>query len=152
VQTSAEAAEALRPLAGEFAFTIFALGIVGTGLLAVPVLAGSAAYAVGETFHWHTGLSRAPSKARAFYSTLALATALGMVVSFLPISPMAALFWAAVVNGVIAVPIMVVMMITATKADVMGPYVVRGTLLIMGWLSTAVMAVASLAMFVMMAL
>ncbi len=152
VQTSAEAAEALRPLAGEFAFTIFALGIVGTGLLAVPVLAGSAAYAVSETFHWHTGLSRKPSKARAFYTTLAVATALGMAFSFAPISPMSALFWAAVVNGVIAVPIMVVMMTTATKADVMGPFVVRGSLLIGGWLSTAVMTVASLAMFVMMTL
>lgn len=150
VQTSAQAAEALRPIAGEFAFVIFALGIIGTGLLAVPVLAGSAAYAVGEAFHWRTGLSRKPSKARAFYATIAIATALGMAFSFAPIDPMSALFWAAVVNGVIAVPIMVVMMMAASNATIMGDYAVKGRLRIAGWLSTAVMAVASLAMFAMM--
>jgi Mn2+/Fe2+ NRAMP family transporter len=150
VQTSAEAAEALRPIAGSFAFTVFALGIIGTGLLAVPVLAGSAAYAVGEAFHWHTGLSRQPSKARAFYTTLALATALGMALSFAPINPMSALFWAAVVNGVIAVPIMIVMMLAASNKEIMGDYAITGTLRIAGWLSTAVMTVASLAMFAMM--
>ena len=150
VQTSAQAAEALRPIAGQFAFTVFALGIIGTGLLAVPVLAGSAAYAVGEAFHWRTGLSRLPSKARAFYTTLAAATALGMAISFAPIDPMSALFWAAVVNGVIAVPIMVVMMMAASNATIMGDYAVTGTLRLAGWLSTAVMAAASLAMFAMM--
>lgn len=150
VQTSAQAAEALRPIAGQFAFTIFALGIIGTGLLAVPVLAGSAAYAVGEAFHWRTGLSRQPSKARAFYATIAIATALGMALSFAPIDPMSALFWAAVVNGVIAVPIMVVMMMAASNATIMGDYAIKGRLRFAGWLSTTVMAIASLAMFAMM--
>ena len=150
VQTSAQAAEALRPIAGQFAFTVFALGIIGTGLLAVPVLAGSAAYAVGEAFHWHTGLSRQPSKARAFYATIAIATGLGMALSFAPIDPMSALFWAAVVNGVIAVPIMIVMMMAASNSSIMGDYAIKGRLRIAGWLSTAVMAVASLAMFAMM--
>jgi NRAMP (natural resistance-associated macrophage protein)-like metal ion transporter len=150
VQTSAEAAEALRPIAGPFAFAVFALGIIGTGLLAVPVLAGSAAYALGEAFHWRTGLSRKPSKARAFYTTIAAATGLGMALSFAPIDPMRALFWAAVLNGVIAVPIMVVMMMAASSRMTMGDYAIKGMLRIAGWLATLVMGAASLAMFAMM--
>ena len=150
VETSAQAAEALRPLAGDFAFTLFTLGIVGTGLLAVPVLGGSAAYALGEAFDWTIGLSRKPGEAKAFYGALAAATLVGMATTLTPISPMSALFWAAVLNGVIAVPLMVVMMIMAADRAVMGAFAVRGRLRAMGWLSTAVMAAASVGMFALM--
>ena len=150
VETSAQAAEALRPLAGSFAFMVFTLGIVGTGLLAVPVLGGSAAYAVGEAFDWTIGLSRKPMEARAFYGTLAAATLLGMALTFAPVSPMSALFWAAVLNGVIAVPLMVVMMIMGADSAIMGEFAVRGRLRVIGWLSTGVMAAASVGMFVLM--
>src|SRR5689334_23892138 len=101
VQTSAQAAEALRPIAGKFAFAVFTLGIVGTGLLAVPVLAGSAAYAVGEACKWPVGLARRPLAAKAFYGTIALATVLGAAINFSPINPIKALFWSAVINGVV---------------------------------------------------
>ena len=107
VETSAQAAEALRPIAGAFAETIFALGIVGTGLLAVPVLAGSAAYAIGEARKWPVGLARQPMEAKAFYATVALATLVGMILNFTPMNPIKALYWSAVINGVVAVPVMV---------------------------------------------
>src|ERR1700758_736858 len=106
IETSAQAASALRPLAGDFAFAVFALGIIGTGLLAVPVLAGSAAYALAEARKWPEGLARKPRKARAFYATIAVATLLGVLINFSPISPIKALYWSAVINGVAAVPIM----------------------------------------------
>ena len=150
VETSAQAAEALRPLAGSFAFTLFTLGIVGTGLLAVPVLGGSAAYALGEAFDWTIGLSRKPGEAKAFYGAVAMATLVGMALAFAPISPMSALFWSAVLNGVIAVPVMVVMMVMAADSAVMGAFAVRGPLRIVGWISTAVMAAASVGMFALM--
>ena len=120
VQNAADAARALRPLAGPFAEALFALGIVGTGLLAVPVLAGSAAYGVGEALRWPTGLDRAPREAKAFYGTIAAATAAGVVLNMTPIDPIRALFWSAVVNGVVAVPIMAIMMIMAANPKVMG--------------------------------
>ncbi len=120
IQTSAQAAEALRPLAGPFSATVFALGIVGTGLLAVPVLAGSAAYAVGEARRWPVGFGRRLLEARAFYGTVALATLVGMAVSLGAVDPIRALYWSAVVNGVIAVPVMAVMMLAAARADIMG--------------------------------
>ncbi len=147
VQTSAQAAEALKPLAGHFAFLLFTLGIVGTGLLAVPVLGGSAAYALGEARNWPIGLSKLPKQAVAFYGTLALATVVGMILCFLPIDPIAALYWSAVINGVIAVPLMVVMMLVVARKDIMGLFAARGALLIGGWIATAVMAVAVIAMF-----
>src|SRR5689334_14087083 len=109
IQTSSQAAEALKPVAGEFAFAIFSLGIVGTGLLAVPVLAGSAAYALGEARKWPTGLARQPKEARAFYATIVIATLAGVGVSLSPLDPIKALFWSAVINGVVAVPVMVMM-------------------------------------------
>jgi NRAMP (natural resistance-associated macrophage protein)-like metal ion transporter len=146
IQSSADAAKALEPVAGKFAFAIFALGIVGTGLLAVPVLAGSAAYAVGESRRWPVGLGRRPMEAKAFYATVALATILGIVINFSPVNPIRALFWSAVINGVVAVPVMVVMMLMTARRDVMGGFTVAGPLRLVGWAATAVMAAAALAM------
>lgn len=147
IQTSAQAAEALRPIAGVFTFAVFAAGIIGIGLLAVPVLAGSAAYALGEAFGWPTGLSRMPRDAKAFYATIAVATLIGIFINFVGIDPIKALFWAAVLNGVVAVPLMVVIMIMARQRRVMGAFVVTRPLWAMGWLTTGVMAVAVAAMF-----
>jgi Mn2+/Fe2+ NRAMP family transporter len=147
IQTSSQAAEALRPIAGPFAFTIFALGIIGTGLLALPVLAGSAAYAVGEALHWRVGLARRPGRARAFYGTIAGATLVGMIVNFTPLDPIKALFWSAVINGLVAVPVMVMIMLLASRASVMGQFTLTPTLKILGWLATAVMIAAAIGMF-----
>lgn len=147
IETSAQAAEALRPVAGAFAEVIFALGIIGTGLLAVPVLAGSAAYAIGEGRKWTVGLARKPREAVSFYAVLALAAVVGIVLNFTPISPIAALYWSAVVNGVLAVPVMVLLMVMVRRRDVMGPFLVVGPLYWLGWLSTAAMGVCVAAMF-----
>ena len=146
IETSADAAEALRPLAGEFAFAIFAAGIIGTGLLALPVLAGSAAYALGEALDWPVGLARQWYQARAFYGAIAVATALGVAMNYLPIDPMKALFWSAVINGVAAVPIMAIMMLIATRKDVMGSFTLPPALRLLGWIATSAMALAALAM------
>jgi Mn2+/Fe2+ NRAMP family transporter len=146
IHTSAEAAEALKPIAGNAAQFLFALGIVGTGLLAVPVLGGSAAYAVGEAFKWPVGLDRRPKQARAFYGTIAAATLIGALLNLTPISPIQALFWSAVINGVVAVPIMVIMMLMAARRDVMGDQAVGGFLGFMGWLATATMGFVAVAM------
>ena len=146
IQTSAEAAEALRPLAGDFAFALFAAGIIGTGLLAVPILAGSAAYAGAEAFRWRIGLGLPLTKARGFYALLTIATLLGVALNFTSIDPIRALFWSAVINGIIAVPIMAVMMLLAVKPEVMGPFVITRRLRILGWLATTVMALVVLAM------
>jgi Mn2+/Fe2+ NRAMP family transporter len=150
VQTAADAARALRPLAGAFAEVLFALGIIGTGLLAVPVLAGSAAYAVGEAFRWPTGLARAPKEAKAFYATIAVATLAGALMNFTPIEPIRALYWSAVLNGVVAVPIMAVMMLMASNSKVMGPFTIELPLRVFGWLSTIVMALAAVSMIAFM--
>src|ERR1043166_231282 len=120
IESSAQAASALRPIAGDFAFAVFALGIIGTGLLAVPVLAGSAAYALAEARKWPEGLARKPRKAKAFYATIAAATLLGVVIHFSPVSPIKALYWSAVINGVAAVPIMAMMMHMTANKRVMG--------------------------------
>jgi len=146
IQTSAQAAEALKPIAGQFAEVIFALGIVGTGLLAIPVLAGATAYAVGEGRRWPVGLARQPKEAAAFYSVLALSAAIGIALNFTPMDPIKALYWSAVVNGVLAVPVMVLLMFMARRKDVMGKFVVGGTLYWLGWLSTAAMFLSVLAM------
>ncbi|MGZ5818819.1 MAG: NRAMP family divalent metal transporter [Burkholderiaceae bacterium] len=150
IQTSAQAAEALRPLAGEFAFLLFALGIIGTGLLAVPVLAGSAAYAVTESFRWRNGLDLKALEAREFYAIISLATIGGMLLNFTPIDPIKALFWAALINGVIAVPIMVVMLLLAREPDIMGKFTLTRRHTIIGWIGVAVMLAAVIAMFVTM--
>ena len=137
--SAAQAAEALRPIAGPFAFALFAIGIIGTGLLAVPVLAGSAAYAVSETFGWTEGLDRAPREAKAFYAVIVLATAGGVALNLIGIDPMAALYWAAVVNGLLAPPLMVVTMLIARNRAIMGQLVLGRGLTFGGWLATAVM-------------
>ena len=149
IATSAQAAEALRPIAGEFAFALFALGIIGTGLLAVPVLAGSAAYAVSEVFGWAESLDARPNDARAFYATIAVATLLGAALNFVGLDPVRALYWAAVVNGVLAAPMMAVMMLIVRNPRVMGRLTVSRAMAIWGWAATAVMAAASLAFFVL---
>jgi len=151
IETSAQAAEALRPLAGDFAFFLFAAGIVGTGLLAVPVLAGSAAYAVAETFRWPIGLGLKLAEARGFYSILIVATVLGLLIDFLGVDPIKALLWAATLNGVVSVPIMVVVMLLATKPEVMGAFVIRPRLRRLGWVATAVMTITVVTMFAFVA-
>ena len=149
IQTSAQAAEALRPLAGDFTYLLFTLGIIGTGMLAVPVLAGSAAYAVAEAAGWQGSLSLRIDKdeGRGFYGVIAAATVGGVALCFTPIDPVKELFWAAVINGVIAVPIMAVMMVLASRPSVMGENVIGARLRRMGWLATAVMASTVVAMF-----
>jgi NRAMP (natural resistance-associated macrophage protein)-like metal ion transporter len=149
IESSAQAAEALRPIAGPFAFALFCLGIVGTGMLAVPVLAGSAAYAVAETFRWKHGLDLKPHQARGFYAIVALATAGGVGLNFLGIDPIRALVWAAVINGVAAVPIMAVMMLLASDRRVLGKFTVRRWLKLAGWLAMATMAAAVVAMLLL---
>jgi Mn2+/Fe2+ NRAMP family transporter len=151
IATAADAAKALEPAAGQFAFLLFTLGIVGTGLLSIPVLAGSAAYAVGETRGWTCGLDAKPWEAIGFYGVIGAATLLGVGLDLMKIDPMQALFWSAVINGVIAVPMMVVMMLVASRRDQMGRFVAGPVLKLFGWLATAVMAVAAAAMFVAMA-
>ena len=148
IATSAQAAEALRPIAGDYAFLLFALGILGTGMLAVPVLAGSAAYAVAETFHWRSGLDLAPRKGREFYGIITLAILGGVALGFAPIDPIRALYWSAVLNGIVAVPIMAVTMRMANDRKVMGEFVVKRRLRVLGWLATWTMAAAVVAMFV----
>jgi NRAMP (natural resistance-associated macrophage protein)-like metal ion transporter len=148
IQTSTQAANALRPLAGEFAFFLFGAGIIGTGLLAIPVLAGSAAYAMAGTFRWKNSLEARPGIAREFYGVIVAATGGGIVIGFLPIDPIKALFWSAVINGVISVPVLAIMMLVAARRDVMGNLVVKGRLRVLGWLCTGVMAIAVAAMFV----
>ena len=147
ISTSADAAAALEPVAGAYASTVFALGIVGTGLLAVPVLAGSAAYGLGEAMRWPVGLDCKPKRAKAFYGTIIAATAVGALMNFTPIDPIKALYWAAVINGVVAVPVMAVMMLMAQRKSIMGVFNIPTSLRLFGWIATAVMAAAAVAMF-----
>jgi len=142
IRTSADAASALKPFAGNYASIVFAVGVVGTGLLAVPVLAGSAAYALGEARHWPVGLDRKPKRAKAFYGTIVAATAIGALMNFTPIDPIRALVVAAIINGVVSAPVMAVMMLVSTRKSVMSVFTVGGALLWLGWLATAVMALA----------
>jgi NRAMP (natural resistance-associated macrophage protein)-like metal ion transporter len=142
IQTSSQAAEALRPIAGPFTFAIFACGIIGIGLLAVPVLAGSAAYALGEALEWPTGLDRKPLDARAFYGAIAVSTLVGVFINFLNVDPIKALLWAAVMNGVVSVPLMIVIMLMSTDKLIMGDFALSGWLKAMGWLCTGAMGVA----------
>jgi Mn2+/Fe2+ NRAMP family transporter len=150
IQTSAQAAAALRPIAGDWAFALFSLGIIGTGLLAVPVLAGSAAYAIGEAGGWRTGLERAPKEARMFYAVIGAAILLGVGVDLSPLDPIKALIWSAVLNGVITVPILAATMIVASRRERMGAFTATRGQQIGGWLTTAMMAVASVGMFILM--
>jgi len=142
IQSSAQAAEALRPLAGRFAFLLFSMGIIGTGLLAVPVLAGSSAFALAETFRWRRGLDLTPRRGARFYGVIAVSTLIGVALGFSHIDPIKALYWAAVVNGVISAPIMATMMFMSVNPEVMGEFVIGTRLKVIGWVATAVMAAA----------
>lgn len=144
IATAADAAEALRPLAGPLTFALFALGIIGTGLLAVPVLAGSAGYAVAEAMHWRSSLEMKPLRARGFYTVIAAATLIGALIGFTALDPIRMLFWAAVINGFVAVPVMIAMMLMVTRASLMGRYAATPFLTIAGWASTALMTIAAL--------
>ncbi|MDE1997144.1 MAG: divalent metal cation transporter, partial [Rhizobiaceae bacterium] len=146
INSSADAAKALEPIAGKFGEILFVVGIIGTGLLAVPVLAGSAAYGLGEAFRWPTGLARKPMEAKAFYGTIIVATMLGAALNFSSINPIDALYWSAVLNGVVAVPIMIVMMLMAANSEVMGEHTIGPWLKLFGWLSTAAMALCAIGM------
>lgn len=148
IQTAAQAASALKPLAGEFAFALFAMGILGVGLIGVPVLAGSAAYAMAEAMGWKWGLERKARDARGFYGVIAVSVLAGLLLEYTPINPMKALFWSAVINGVVAVPLMIVVILLATRKSVMGAYVVPRTLVVFGSIATAVMGFAAVMMFV----
>jgi len=145
LETAAQAAQALRPLVGNWAFALFTLGIVGAGLLSVPVLAGSAAYALAEARRWPVGLARRPLQAKAFYATIAIATFLGAMTNVVGPDPMNALVWAALINGIVAVPVMILVMLMARYPPIMAGFRVNGALLAGGWAATLVMAAAALA-------
>lgn len=147
IQTATQAAEALRPVAGPFAFALFAAGIVGTGLLALPVLAGSAGYALGEALHWPVGLERTPMQARGFYTIISVATLLGLGMSLLHVDPIKALFYSAIINGVAAAPIMILIMLMGQNPRVMGQFTLEGGLRVAGWVATGVMTLAAIALF-----
>jgi Mn2+/Fe2+ NRAMP family transporter len=149
IQTSAQAAQALRPIAGDFAFMLFSMGIIGTGLLAIPVLAGSAAYATAGAFKWKNSLEHEPAMAPRFYGIIVISTLAGVALGFTGIDPIKALYWSAVINGVISVPIMALMMMMAARSDIMGKLVIPRKLRLLGWLCTGVMAAAVVAMFAM---
>jgi NRAMP (natural resistance-associated macrophage protein)-like metal ion transporter len=146
IETAQQAAEALKPSVGSFAFLIFSFGILGTGLLAVPVLAGSAAYAIGEARRWKVGLARKPKEARAFYSIVVLAGLAGVILNFTPMNPIKALYWSAVINGVVSAPVMVILMLMARNPKVMGQFTTGRRVTIIGWIATAVMIASSVAM------
>ncbi len=148
INTAAQAASALKPLAGEFAYLLFALGILGVGMIGVPVLAGSGAYALSEALGWKEGLERKAKDARGFYGVIAVSVLAGLVIQYSPISPMKALFWSAVINGVVAVPLLVVIILLASKKSVMGDYTASRTLVVLGWIATAVMGVAAVCMLI----
>ncbi len=148
ITTSADAARALAPIAGPFASLLFSLGIIGTGLLAVPVLAGSTAYAVGETRGWRCGLEHHPRSAKPFYGVVAAAVLLGLLIDWSPLDPIKALFWSAVINGVSAVPIMAAMMVVSSRKAQMGAFRNGAVLQTVGWIATAVMGAAAIALFI----
>jgi Mn2+/Fe2+ NRAMP family transporter len=146
INTAADAASALKPIAGRFAFALFSIGIIGTGLLAIPVLAGSTGYAVSEAAGWKTGLDNMPWQARGFYAVIVAAVLLGLGIDWSPLDPIKALYWSAVLNGLIAVPMMAALMVVAGSRKKMGDFRVGPVLGGLGWLSTAVMAAAAITM------
>jgi len=148
IETASQAASALRPLAGDFAYLLFALGILGAGFIGVPVLAGSGAYALSEAMGWDSGLERKAGDAKGFYSIIALSVLVALIIQYSPISPMKALFWSAVINGVIAVPLMVVILILVTKKAVMGEFTASRPVLFLGWMATILMSAASVRMLI----
>jgi len=147
IETAAQAASALRPLAGDFAFLLFALGILGVGLIGVPVLAGSAGYALCEAMGWNWGLERKAADARGFYGVIAVSVLAGLGIQYSPIGPMKALFWSAVINGVVAVPLMVVVILLVSRKSVMGAFTASRTIIALGWIAVVVMAAAAVLMF-----
>jgi Mn2+/Fe2+ NRAMP family transporter len=148
INTAAEAASALKPLAGEFAFFLFAVGILGVGLIGVPVLAGSGAYALSEAMGWNSGLEYKANDARGFYGIISLSVLVGLIIQYSPISPMKALFWSAVINGVIAVPLMAIILLLANKKSVMGDFTSSRPIVILGWIATIIMGIAALCMLI----
>lgn len=148
INSAADAASALRPLAGDFAFLLFALGILGVGMIGVPVLAGSGAYALSEAMGWKEGLERSATDARGFYSVIAVSVLLGLVIQYSPISPMKALFWSAVINGVVAVPLVAVIVLLASKRSIMGAFTAGRVTIVLGWVTTLVMGIAAVIMFI----
>jgi len=147
ITTTKEAAESLRPIAGRLAHLLFSLGIIGTGLLALPVLAGSSAYAMGEACHWPIGLEKTPGKARGFYLIIAVSTLGGVALNLLKFDPIRALFWTAVINGIASAPLMLIIMLLATRKSVMGHFTLPARLQVLGWAATIVMAAAAIAFF-----
>jgi len=143
IETAAQAASALKPIAGDFAFIVFALGILGVGLIGVPVLAGSAAYAVAEAMNWDWGLDKRASDARGFYGVIALSVLAALAIQYSPISPMKALFWAAIINGIVAVPFILLV----SKRSVMGAYTAGYCTRILGWIGVAIMGLSAIRMF-----
>ncbi len=147
IDTAVQAASALRPVAGEFAYRLFALGIIGVGLVGVPVLAASGAYAVSEALRWNWGLERRISEARGFYGVIAVSVLLGVGIQYSPMRPMRALFWSAVINGVVAVPLIIVVILLASSKSTMGALVASRSTIVLGWITTAVMGAAAVLMF-----
>ncbi|HZE54958.1 MAG TPA: divalent metal cation transporter [Bradyrhizobium sp.] len=148
IETAAQAASALRPLAGDFAFLLFAIGIIGVGLIGVPVLAGSAAFALAEAMDWKSGLEKKPKNARKFYGVIAVSVLAALVIQYSPISPMKALFWSAVINGLVAVPLIVVIILLASRQSVMGPFTSSRPIMVLGWIGAAVMGLAAVLMLI----
>ena len=148
IETAAQAASALRPLAGDYAFILFALGILGVGLIGVPVLAGSAAYALSEAMGWKWGLERKATDARGFYGVIAVSVLAGLLIQYSPISPMKALFWSAVINGIVAVPLMIVIIVLVSKKSVMGAFTAERSVIVLGWIATAIMGAAAVRMLI----
>ena len=147
IDTAAQAASALRPLAGDFAFMLFAMGILGVGLIGVPVLAGSAGYAMSEAMGWKSGLERTARDARGFYAVITISVLAALAIQYSPISPMRALFWSAVLNGLVAVPLMVVLIMLVSRSKVMGAFTASKPIIVLGWMTTALMSAAGIAMF-----
>ena len=148
INTAAEAAGALRPLAGDFAYLLFAIGILGVGLIGVPVLAGSSAYALSEALNWKWGLEHTVTEARGFYGVIVVGVMAGLFIQYSPINPMKALFWSAVINGVVAVPLIVTIISIASNKSVMGKFTANRSIIVLGWVTVAVMGVAALCMLI----
>jgi Mn2+/Fe2+ NRAMP family transporter len=149
IDTAAQAAAALRPLAGDMAFLLFAIGIIGVGLIGVPVLAGAAGYALSEAMGWKWGLERKVRDARGFYAVISISILSALAIQYSPINSMKALFWSAVINGIVAVPLMALIIILASKKSVMGDYTASRPIVILGWIATAIMGAAALGMFIL---
>jgi NRAMP (natural resistance-associated macrophage protein)-like metal ion transporter len=148
IQSAEQAARALEPIAGRFAFLLFAIGIIGTGALAVPVLAGSVGYSVGEAFNWSAGLDYKPYQAKRFYALIAVSTLLGTALNFTGVDPIKALIWSAVINGLISVPLLCALMLIARNRKAMGQFIISRKLLAAGWFTTGIMALAAVMLVV----